>query len=72
MAVAGGVLHTVIVGMTPSGEIVVVRREQAQSAACFGGTPNEVLGRLLVGRNVRLTERAYSEYRAWEEKEATA
>lgn len=68
MAVAGSVTNTVLVEMTPSGKVVVVRREQAHGLACFGGSCNEILGRLLVGRPVRLTEQKFNEFRKWEEE----
>lgn len=67
MAVEGGVLHTVVITMQGD-EVKVVKREQALRLACFGGTFEEIMGRLAVGRTVRLTERKFAEFREWEEE----
>lgn len=67
MAVAGGVLWTALVRLSISGEIVVVRREQAQVAACDDGSNDALLDRLIAGETLRLTERKLAQFRAWEE-----
>ena len=67
MAVAGGVVWTCVLTMGRDGKLHI-EREQAQGDACFGGTMEEILGRLEMGRRVRLTEKRLTEYRKWEEE----
>lgn len=68
MAVAGGVCWTVKVTLKLDGTLEAVR-EQAQSVACFDGSMEQIEGRLVAGRTVRLTERRYNEYLKWQEEE---
>lgn len=62
MAVAGSVLWTVLIRLSVTGELIVVRREQAHARACFDGSIDEITDRLINGETLRLTERRYQEY----------